>query len=366
MAGNYPIKDFKANDDEVEHVNISNNPMNDINRRSELGIENRSNNKNPLSNINQDISYQQHGQDTSSTGMQLSSNNQNNGNNNHHLENQDEVDNSENASGDDDEYDEQPGPNSSSKDQKDGNNQRPAHAPPAKASAETAGMLLIADIVGSGILALGYAFVRLGWIFGIIAGVIWLPLNIYAGLLLLEAKLHHKHSFTYAELGAAVMNGSKAAKYIVSFVVYLFILMVLANYLLIMAESLQNVFATTFPNVCKYWFSLISVGLLIPIVQIRTLNSTKILLIINITSLTISILTALSSLFITGVEQSLEANHAKTEVIASDLTFLTFFDGLAIFAFAYSGSILYVEIMSEMKDAVSCDYFRCFISKSFS
>lgn len=235
-------------------------------------------------------------------------------------------------------------------------------APPALASARTAGMLLIADIVGSGILGLGYAFVKLGWVLAVISGIIWFPLNIYAGLLLFEVKLQHRNAHTFADIAGAVMH-SKVAKYIVGFVVYLYILTTLSNYLLIMAESLQNVFVLTLPESCKYWFSLVSVALLIPIVQFRTLNATKLLLIVNILALFVAIFTALGTLFAMGIDESLASRNATTQVVATNITLSSFFEAQSMFAFAYSGTILYLEIMSEMKDVVCwiCSFLALFV-----
>ena len=67
------------------------------------------------------------------------------------------------------------------------------------ASVRTASLLMIADIVGVGVLSLANAQMQLGWIFGPLCILLFFPLNYYTAVLLHRVRMVHplsvpKHS----------------------------------------------------------------------------------------------------------------------------------------------------------------------------
>ena len=59
------------------------------------------------------------------------------------------------------------------------------------ASVRTASLLMIADIVGFGVLSLVNAQMQLGWIFGPLCILLFFPLNYYTAVLLYRVRMVH-------------------------------------------------------------------------------------------------------------------------------------------------------------------------------
>ena len=73
-------------------------------------------------------------------------------------------------------------------------------APVRDASWVTVSQLMIADIVGAGILSLGGAMAKMGWLLGGLALVLMFPLNVYTGLMLWEGQRVWPGSIRYGSL----------------------------------------------------------------------------------------------------------------------------------------------------------------------
>jgi amino acid permease len=218
-------------------------------------------------------------------------------------------------------------------------------APEAHANWLTAGQLMVADIVGVGVLSLPSAMAQLGWIMGPIFIILFFPLNYYTGILLWRVRLLRRDAITYMDMGRA-MSGDGLAKF-AAVVVYLHIWLTLGDYLLVLGESLELLFYDV--DLCKREFIFIGAVCVLPLCQLRSLNDTKWLCWLNMFTITATIATALGYLIWLGTDQTLLPG-GETESVPASLTIWTFSTAFSKIAFAYAGQFLYLEIMAEMSE----------------
>jgi proton-coupled amino acid transporter len=230
-------------------------------------------------------------------------------------------------------------------------------APPKKATWITAGLLLVADIVGAGVMGLPAAFGQLGWVLSILSLVLWLLICLKVGVQLSEAVSIYPTSNTFGDLAHHTFG--LTGKRIVAGVTYIYIAFVLGDYLLLIGQTLQMVFYDS--KICTFYWSIIAAVLLLPMLQFRLLNATRYVLWLNTLAIIICLLVALIQFSVLGTgsmltHTSLQAtnntcsNCSLVQVIPDNLTAYTFFSAQSMFAFAYVGVFIYVEIISEMEN----------------
>lgn len=214
-----------------------------------------------------------------------------------------------------------------------------ALAPPRLAKWSTISQLLIADIVGPAVMAVTNAFAALGWVMGIIFCVLMLPLNIYCGLLVWHAQVQeHPGTLTLADVSHAALGS--AGYWLAGVSVYSFIVMVLGFYVLTLGECLQLLFYRT--TLSSRLWSLIGAAALLPLTQLRTLNGTRLLLLINNITLIACVVSVLVHLWSGGAIA--DGYAGSTALVAKDLSWRSFASGLSTLAFAYVGVLLYPEL----------------------
>ena len=214
-------------------------------------------------------------------------------------------------------------------------------APPRRATWTTASQLIIADVIGVGIMSMADAFAQLGWLLGLILVHGMLLLNLYCGWLAWEAQtISFPGTLTLAQIGHRAYGTT--GQWVTGVVVYSFLFFVLGNYLLTLGLCLQQVFVTV--DMPRPLWSLLGALLLLPFCQIRTLNGARLLLIVNITTIILAVFVSVGHMLAVG------ERHGETSLIATDLTWRSFVSGLSKFAFAYTGVLMYPEIVSEMEE----------------
>lgn len=216
-------------------------------------------------------------------------------------------------------------------------------------------LVMIADIVGVGVLSLGSAVALLGWIPGIIILLLMYPINVYTGLYLSETRQAWPTSMTYQEL--AHNSGGRCFGLFAGVLNYLYIGAMLADYALTAGLTLGMVFYDV--EIClPVWSAIAVFGVILPMQQYRSLGALWWVLVINVVSLTLSIFVALGYLWSSGpapwgaenAKQLYWTNVGETYLVSPSLDFHSFFAALGSFTFAYAGHFLYVEMMSEMKE----------------
>ena len=98
-------------------------------------------------------------------------------------------------------------------------------------------------------------------------------------------------------------------------------------------------------HMCSPLWTLIGAAALLPIIQLRTLNSTTVLCVINMISIMVAI-----ALVIAGLVTQGRGPEVKSPIVAEDLTFLGFMQSLSAIFFAFGGQFMFYELMSEMKE----------------
>jgi amino acid permease len=216
---------------------------------------------------------------------------------------------------------------------------------PKLATWQTAGWLMVADVVGVGIMGLATAFAQLGWVLAIVSLVGWYAVNMYVGVIVAEARTRYP-SDSFMEMALKAFGPEYSA--VIGFCVYLFLGMILGDYVLIIGETLQMVFYDV--KLCAPLWMLLGTVCLVPLTRFRLLGMTNTLMLVNVVAISLSVMIALGSLTGIGRAASLESLGTRTELVASNLTAGSFFTAQALFAFAYMGVTIYLEIISEMQD----------------
>eukprot|EP00958_Prasinococcus_capsulatus_P002540 scaffold217_cov377-Prasinococcus_capsulatus_cf.AAC.16 len=103
--------------------------------------------------------------------------------------------------------------------------------------------LLVADVVGTGVMGLGGDMAALGWSWGLALLVLQVPANYYAGVMLARASRvyqdrHGTRARDYSVLAKGMYaGGAGAAGAAVGAVLYLNLILVMGGYLLVMAKA---------------------------------------------------------------------------------------------------------------------------------
>jgi hypothetical protein len=217
-------------------------------------------------------------------------------------------------------------------------------APPHPTSTwQIAGLLVVAELVGVGVMSLSTAFAQLGWGLGVIFLVVWTCLALGSAYFIVEARAVWPQSLRYADLAYHAFGKSDYAMNGVGFVVYLNFFLLESEYLLVISQCLGLIFYDHL--ICRAIFVAIAFAAVLPLLQLRFLGIAKWLMVLNVIAISTSLLLAL---IVLTVDPS--PSRVPTEVVASDLTIISFFSAQALFSFAYSGAAMYLEIISEMKD----------------
>ena len=147
---------------------------------------------------------------------------------------------------------------------------RPAQddAPPRHATWPTASQLIIADVIGIGVMAMAEAFAELGWVLGVACCLLMLPLNQLSGLMVWETIVEvHPDALSLADLARRCLGS--AAYWATYALVYSFIFMTLGDYLLSLGICLQILFPDA--ALPSYAWTCFAAAILLPFCQVLLL-----------------------------------------------------------------------------------------------
>ena len=205
-----------------------------------------------------------------------------------------------------------------------------------------AALLLTADVVGVGVMEIPGNLARVGWVIGLPALFVFLPLNLYTGVLLGRLAQRFPESSSYDRLGGAVFG--TAGRIVVGVIVYSKILLALGAFLLVLTQGLQGVFHGS--SLCQPVGSLAAGVLLLPLNQLRTLSGVAIISAVSFVTVVLAIAICLVSL-LAGANARFE--RSASEAVATHTDFFEAFAAGSGFVFAYVGHAIYLEIRSEMR-----------------
>jgi amino acid permease len=146
-------------------------------------------------------------------------------------------------------------------------------APPRHATWPTASQLIIADVIGIGVMAMAEAFAELGWVLGVACCLLMLPLNQLSGLMVWETIVEvHPDALSLADLARRCLG--RAAYWATYALVYSFIFMTLGDYLLSLGLCLQILFPDA--ALPSYAWSALAAAMLLPFCQARSARRARI------------------------------------------------------------------------------------------
>ncbi|KAK3270589.1 hypothetical protein CYMTET_21018 [Cymbomonas tetramitiformis] len=214
--------------------------------------------------------------------------------------------------------------------------------PERRASWQSIAFLLIADIVGTGVLALSGNLRMLGWSAGIGALLLFYPINLYSGLLLARCHMWYPKAATYIDLGHAIWGEWGI---VVGVVLYTYFVFVLGIFHLTLTKTAMSVFYAS--GLCQpVWGLLVTIALL-PSLQLQSLHDLGPLAVVSMVTVTLPVLACIASIVFQG--RSDIAAESASVGIPSETRWVEAVNGISGIVFAYSGQSIYPNLLAEMK-----------------
>lgn len=207
--------------------------------------------------------------------------------------------------------------------------------------------IIMADLIGTGIVNLPETFNRMGWAVGVVILTAFGLLTAYAGLLLWRLHMTYHDGVTYGNIAKSVSG--KALMWLAFVIVYTHFFMKMANYLLAAAKAIQVAF--WMKDVCLYYATLATLAFVVPLCQLRTLHQISYAGAFSVLMISITILLLLIQAYTTWDQigaEGVEYNPLPME--KGTKGFLSAFSAMTSLVFAYGGQGMYLETMSEMRN----------------
>lgn len=214
------------------------------------------------------------------------------------------------------------------------------------------GAIIIADVVGAGILSMPNAFAAFGWVLGSILTCVLLAMNVHVSIIMWRIYMKFPETQTYmdmawATLGRMPENERVMWVNIVGTVQYSFILAMLCLYALSLGKGVAMLFYNVF--FCLPSWTAIGCAAIIPFFATsRTLGTWKSLMFINVLTIVGSVMIPLGVMFSAGIPKTRSPD--ATFVSVTNPSFTTWFSGLGTMTFAFTSQFMITEICAEMKD----------------
>lgn len=216
----------------------------------------------------------------------------------------------------------------------------------------TAG-LIIADVVGAGILSMATAIADYGWALGSVVLVVLLTMNVHISMLLWRVRMGCPESRTLMQLAAgAFANSSQEERTFacsfIGIVQYTFIFALLGVYTLSFGKGLAMLMYNI--HVCLPVWAFIGCCIIWPVHAVaRTLGHWSSLVVLNVATIVGTIAIPLLVLAAEGVQNSRPAD-SHFYAVADPFTFRGALRGANIMTFAFTSQFMLIEIIAEMKE----------------
>lgn len=219
-------------------------------------------------------------------------------------------------------------------------------------SAGLTACLIIADVVGVGVLSMANAVACFGWLLGAVMIAVLFAMNVHIAFLLWHVHRRHPEAKTYMDLASATFadlphNQQKLLVDATGLIQYSGLFSMLGLSLLCIGKGLGMLFYHV--PMCLPLWSFLGCVLVLPFhITGRKLGTWKSLVWVNLVTILGSTAIPLAYMFWHGVEASRikgSSAHAIEEfTLAGSLT------GSSTMLFAFSSQFMLVEIMSEMRN----------------
>jgi len=230
----------------------------------------------------------------------------------------------------------------------------------------TAG-ILVADVVGAGILSMAVAIAKFGWLLGAVMTVVLLSLNVHVAMLVWRVRMKCPSARTYMELVECAFAGAPPAqrRFAVLFTgvaQHLTIAGLLGVYTL----SIGKAFGMIFYNVhlCLPVWMLIGCFFVLPFAgSARRLGAWQSLIWINSASILATVIVPLVAMAMEGVEQT--RIPGSTVRAFAELSLSNVMSGVNLLFFSFASQQMIVEIMAEMADPADFPKAYAYVSAPF-
>ena len=220
--------------------------------------------------------------------------------------------------------------------------------------------IMMAEVMGMGLLGLPHAMANLGWILGLSAAILFGLAAAYAALLLSRLKNElYTHTESYADLAVLTCGPSFGAFTRIG--VLLTWAAILPFFLLSCAESLETLFG---PRLLlhSYQWTLLVAFLLIGPLQLRTLHQVSWLSFASSCAVILAVAVIVLALLFGDADPEEgrqlspsngnggRTNHSHSLWLPPNSILIDSFRHISSFVFAYQGHSVFLEIMREMKE----------------
>lgn len=209
--------------------------------------------------------------------------------------------------------------------------------------------LIIADVVGTGVLSLPGAFASLGMALGITVTLVCYPLNFFTGYQLNKVHMQDQTAVTFGDAATAFIG--PAAGYVMYGSLYFYLLLLLGDYFITLSKAIQSIFWSV--ELCRPVAGLITAVLLIPTNQFRSLNGLTLLSAMSFATvvvvLIIYLVTIVTKEGVDGGDVKCSQDTIPDRGTGFD-AILSFAGSLSKFIFAFSGQKIFLEMQAEMRE----------------
>ena len=208
-------------------------------------------------------------------------------------------------------------------------------------------VIMCANLMGAGVLALPAVMKYVGWLPGLTLVVVLALGAIYSGSLISRIWTIANHrkieAEKYGDLGRFAY-GERGEK-IVNFITYFYITIVTIVFHLTSAESLQTVFYDVGGHYCLWQYSTVVALLVTPLAQIRSLVNVSYLAIVGAGTIIGTVIIAVVRLLLNGKFPDSETVLINTS--GGDIRDKV--NSLVLIVFSYCGQAIFTELISSMQ-----------------
>eukprot|EP00927_Polykrikos_kofoidii_P018101 TRINITY_DN1831_c0_g2_i5.p1 TRINITY_DN1831_c0_g2~~TRINITY_DN1831_c0_g2_i5.p1 ORF type:complete len:462 (-),score=30.22 TRINITY_DN1831_c0_g2_i5:194-1555(-) len=205
-----------------------------------------------------------------------------------------------------------------------------------------ASLLVVAEVLGIGILAVPMGFRRLDWLLAFVFLGACYPLNLYTSLLLVRVRRLAPDSVNMSELADGVLG--KCAGIAVRFMMLAYLQSVLGDFILVIGKQVVSMLASFHVDLSLNHCLALTFPILLPANQLRTLQNCTLLCIGSFVSIVIALVICLIYMLSCGCA---DTDGTASEDVGS---FWSVFVAMSSFSLACAGQPVYLEMMSEMPD----------------
>mmetsp|Transcript_74920 Transcript_74920/g.173705 ORF Transcript_74920/g.173705 Transcript_74920/m.173705 type:complete len:488 (-) Transcript_74920:8-1471(-) len=215
----------------------------------------------------------------------------------------------------------------------------------------TAG-IIIADVLGAGILSMGVAVAKFGWLLGTAVILLMLAMNVHISVLMWRVRMGCPPAFTYLDLSTAAFSRAPSwqRRLMEGLTIYsqqIFLFLCMSVYALSVGRSLGNLLYDEFHN-CLRILVLTGLASFAPVcLSARSMGHYSTLIALNVLLIAGSAIIPVAHMASSGVRETRDAGSTMRPF--EHLTFTGSLAALGTMNFAITSQNMIVEIMAEMK-----------------